>query len=294
MTGAGALVAVVLVVAAAGTPRSADAHAVLVRSDPAAMPPLAPSSIGPWFSEPSEEGLPRLGLIGAGGRRLPLGRVRIEPGGATRLSALPRPLPAGYDTVAYRTISSPDRPGWSGSFTCTALAPAGSPLLGSPAPQLPANTLAVVLLGGAGGAALLLASGSRRRFAPHARAAAVAGLTLAGMLWLSVDRHPATPALVNPAAGDPASAERGRPLYQQHCVACHGVEGRGDGPGAAGLSSAPADLMLHVPHHPDADIFAFIAQGFDGTAMQGWSGVLTEEQIWDLVNYLREELAARG
>ncbi len=174
------------------------------------------------------------------------------------------------------------------------LAPAGSHPLGSPAPQLPANALGAVLLAAAGGAALILAWGSRRRFAPHARAAAVVGLTIAGMLWLSVDQHRATPALVNPFTGDPASAERGRPLYGQHCVTCHGVEGRGDGPGAAGLSPAPADLSLHVPLHPDADTFAFIARGFAGTAMQGWSGVLTEQQIWDLVNYLREELAAPG
>ena len=169
--------------------------------------------------------------------------------------------------------------------------PPGGRLLGSPAPQLPANALAAVLLGGIGAAALGLAWGSRRRLGAPARAAAVAALTVAAMLWLSVDRHQATPALVNPSAGDPASVARGRPLYQQHCVACHGPEGRGDGPGASGLSPAPADLSLHVPLHPDADTFAFIARGFPGTAMQGWDTVLSEQQIWDLVNYLRNELA---
>ena len=171
------------------------------------------------------------------------------------------------------------------------LQPAGGRLLGSPAPQLAANSLAAVLLGGAGAAALGLAWGSRRRLGAPARAAAVAALTVAAMLWLSVDRHQATPALVNPSAGDPASVARGRPLYQQHCVTCHGPGGRGDGPGASGLSPAPADLSLHVPVHPDADTFAFIARGFAGTAMQGWDTVLSEQQIWDLVNYLRDELA---
>ncbi len=173
-----------------------------------------------------------------------------------------------------------------------ARAPAGSRLLGSPAPQLPANALAAVLLGGVGAAALGLAWRSRRRLGAPARAGAVAALTVAAMLWLSVDRHQATPALVNPSAGDPASVARGRPLYGQHCATCHGPGGRGDGPGAAGLSPAPADLSLHVPLHPDADTFAFIARGFAGTAMQGWDTVLSERQIWDLVNYLREELAS--
>ena len=34
----------------------------------------------------------------------------------------------------------------------------------------------------------------------------------------------------------------GKILYMQHCVTCHGVDGKGDGPAAAGLSTTPADL----------------------------------------------------
>jgi mono/diheme cytochrome c family protein len=31
-------------------------------------------------------------------------------------------------------------------------------------------------------------------------------------------------------------------LYERHCASCHGMEGRGDGPVAASLRTAPADL----------------------------------------------------
>ncbi|MDU8946641.1 c-type cytochrome [Ovoidimarina sediminis] len=34
----------------------------------------------------------------------------------------------------------------------------------------------------------------------------------------------------------------GRTLYVQNCAACHGVDGRGDGPKGVGLNTPPADL----------------------------------------------------
>ena len=34
----------------------------------------------------------------------------------------------------------------------------------------------------------------------------------------------------------------GKTLYMQHCMSCHGVDGRGDGPAAVRLSTTPADL----------------------------------------------------
>lgn len=39
-----------------------------------------------------------------------------------------------------------------------------------------------------------------------------------------------------------STAEDGAALFADHCVACHGAGGRGDGPDAAGLDTTPADL----------------------------------------------------
>lgn len=40
----------------------------------------------------------------------------------------------------------------------------------------------------------------------------------------------------------PEQQVSGRALYQDHCLACHGATGRGDGPAAAALDHPPADL----------------------------------------------------
>jgi len=36
--------------------------------------------------------------------------------------------------------------------------------------------------------------------------------------------------------------EKGRRLYVRHCAACHGIDGKGNGPAAASLKTAPSDL----------------------------------------------------
>ncbi|MBX7110278.1 MAG: copper resistance protein CopC [Dehalococcoidia bacterium] len=91
----------------------------------------------------------------------------------------------------------------------------------------------------------------------------------------------------NPYPPDSRSIEAGRLLYEQQCVKCHGAAGHGDGPEASGLVPPPADLSTHVPLHTDGTVFYFISSGFPGTAMPAFAGTLSEQQRWDLVNYLR-------
>lgn len=96
-------------------------------------------------------------------------------------------------------------------------------------------------------------------------------------------------ALGNPVKPTEASIAKGRMLFAQNCMVCHGVDGRGDGPNAASLDPAPSDFRLHVPLHTDPQFYAFIANGFAGSAMPAWKGKLTDDDIWNLVNFLRSE-----
>lgn len=91
----------------------------------------------------------------------------------------------------------------------------------------------------------------------------------------------------NPIAPTFASIDAGRVLYQQNCLVCHGVNGRGDGPGAPQLNPPPADFRVHMPQHPDWQFFNFISDGLAGTAMPAWRDKLSDEEIWNTLNYLR-------
>ncbi len=89
----------------------------------------------------------------------------------------------------------------------------------------------------------------------------------------------------NPVPRDQDSIGRGKKLFQMHCVVCHGPEGKGDGPAAAGLTLKPPDLVRMAGHHPDGDLAWKIANGRG--AMPAWKGKLSDKDIWHLVNLIQ-------
>lgn len=108
-----------------------------------------------------------------------------------------------------------------------------------------------------------------------------------------VDAYPTT-YHANPLPPAPALLAQAQTLFHQHCTACHGATGQGDGPAAAALSPQPADLTAaHVDDHTDGDLFWWLTHGIPGTAMPAWEAQLTETERWMLVQYLRRLRQAR-
>jgi len=94
---------------------------------------------------------------------------------------------------------------------------------------------------------------------------------------------------LNPLTPDGATLAAGGQLYRDYCAVCHGAQGRGDGPAAMALNPRPSDFTQHmIPGlHTDGQIFLWIKDGYPNTAMPAWGQRLNEEQIWQLVTYLR-------
>ena len=76
-----------------------------------------------------------------------------------------------------------------------------------------------------------------------------------------------------------------RALYEQHCAACHGPNGDGNPLGGA---RAPSLRSEHARGQTDEALFNWVKRG--GSNMPSFKQALTDEQIRELVRYLREEI----
>jgi putative copper export protein/mono/diheme cytochrome c family protein len=129
----------------------------------------------------------------------------------------------------------------------------------------------------------------RRLLAWSANGSTVALFGVGMVLLFGVHGHtPAVGLPRNPIVPDTNSIQRGRTIYERNCAACHGRAGVP--PEGLDLDPYPLDLTVHVPQHPDGQIFVFISQGLQGTAMRAWGsgeGSLEDDEIWHVVNFLR-------
>jgi len=89
----------------------------------------------------------------------------------------------------------------------------------------------------------------------------------------------------NPLGTDAAAA--GASVFKTNCEACHGPEGHGDGPAGAALDPAPRNLAELQSVVGDDYLFWRIYSGKQGTSMVAWKGILTDEQIWQVVSFIR-------
>jgi mono/diheme cytochrome c family protein len=87
--------------------------------------------------------------------------------------------------------------------------------------------------------------------------------------------------------------ELGRQLYATHCAACHGPEGRGDGPSSAAFATKPSNLTdgRLMNALPDEFLVNIIRHGgpAEGLAptMPPFDRTLSAEQIRQVVGYVR-------
>jgi mono/diheme cytochrome c family protein len=106
---------------------------------------------------------------------------------------------------------------------------------------------------------------------------------LTGMLALGFSRLGVEELTVSAKSGDPVS---GREIYVNTCIRCHGIDGKG----AMGIKLVPppADLASSdVQNRLDGTLFRRIHEGKPNTAMGAWKHSLSDEELWDVLAYVR-------
>lgn len=92
------------------------------------------------------------------------------------------------------------------------------------------------------------------------------------------------------AKADPKAAKA---KYDQLCVGCHGVTGKGDGPAASSLKPGPEDFSdcKHMANYSDDFLFKIIKEG--GAAvkksamMPPWGASLSDQDLRNMVAYVK-------
>jgi mono/diheme cytochrome c family protein len=95
--------------------------------------------------------------------------------------------------------------------------------------------------------------------------------------------------LENPVPASSDTIHAGEQIFRVNCASCHGEAGKGDGAASRALNPRPADLTVVATQVEDAYLFWRISEGGAElkTAMPAWKRILTEEQIWQGVVYIR-------
>ncbi|MDD2547529.1 MAG: cytochrome c [Burkholderiaceae bacterium] len=117
----------------------------------------------------------------------------------------------------------------------------------------------------------------------------------AGLLWA-----PAVPTSLHasPTGFTAQGIARGAGVYRQHCVRCHGEDGRGEGPDAASLPMWPPTLNgALLWKRLDGELFWRVRHGLqarDGQrTMPGFADRLSDTQVWEVLDYLQAHAAGR-
>ena len=98
----------------------------------------------------------------------------------------------------------------------------------------------------------------------------------------------------NPYPATEDALKRGKNIYQEFCIGCHGPVGDGNGPAAPYLNPPPLNFTTLRRNLVDekyiGGIFYYqIMNGITGTAMPYFKKSLESEKIWDVSNYIAVE-----
>jgi mono/diheme cytochrome c family protein len=107
--------------------------------------------------------------------------------------------------------------------------------------------------------------------------------------WLDPTEYPAMAREVIPPIDprtvmtpNPALMAKGKALYAQTCATCHGVDGKGDGPGGAGLNPKPRKFTEQAAWKNGTrleDIYKTLDEGIKGSSMVSYNYLSKKDRM---------------
>jgi mono/diheme cytochrome c family protein len=93
----------------------------------------------------------------------------------------------------------------------------------------------------------------------------------------------------NPLQSTPEALADGKEAFSHYCVACHGNDGQNTGVPFADRMSPPVPSLASrdVQDYTDGQLKWVIDYGIWPSGMPGAKGILSDDEIWSIVVYLR-------
>jgi S-disulfanyl-L-cysteine oxidoreductase SoxD len=99
----------------------------------------------------------------------------------------------------------------------------------------------------------------------------------------------------NPLPADAENIRAGQQNFSHYCMVCHGLDGQNTGVPFADRMSPPVPMLNsgNVQRYTDGQLKWIIDHGISPSGMPASSGILNDEEIWQIVHYIRH-LPAKG
>ena len=93
----------------------------------------------------------------------------------------------------------------------------------------------------------------------------------------------------NPLSDTPENIKDGKDAFSHYCVACHGLDGQNTGVPFADSMSPPVPSLNSnaVQSYKDGQLKWIVENGLSPSGMPASKGILTDDEMWAIVVYLR-------
>ena len=92
--------------------------------------------------------------------------------------------------------------------------------------------------------------------------------------------------LINPFKATAKNLERGKHVYDNYCLVCHGEKGKGDGPLIPKFPNPPSLTSKRIKTYRDGRFYHIIVHGAGD--MPSHAAQILKKDRWLLVNYLKK------